>query len=386
MATKSVFLIKVQKYEIDEHTPWNKEIYNSKGSGFCIQIDKQKYIMTNHHVIENSMHITINDREAQIVYDNEDLDLAILKCSVTESAKPLEIGVANISDKIQLLGYSLGIDYISTTFGKINRIYKSDMGSKRMFLFQVEASSLSGNSGGPALNMHGDVIGVLNSGVGTSVSYCIPYWLIDFFIKLFLGKTHFKYIDAPIQKTNNLIERKHGKSGVLIGDKVYTTIEDIPITNGRVSLYDCLKFLGYRVKDDGLNMPVAYFISICGLDEIHFDDTKIKTKNYETQNSKPEYKIFGGYTFVRVTPEFNAHAHSNYRIDSVFLSIIITNEYNIMNKRYRYSALKCMWNDLDAVLKKKEIVFEIASGRYPGHKIFIDPKEVKLTNKTLALI
>lgn len=161
----------------------------SAGSGFFINEDGD--IVTNYHVVAQAATVQIQipsfgmERfDASIVGVSPDRDIALLKLKqearekISERMNPipfLELGNSdNVlrSQEVLALGYPLGQTRLKSTLGIVS-------GRERLGYFgyiQITAPLNPGNSGGPALNAKGDVIGVNNRGImeAQNVGYIIP--------------------------------------------------------------------------------------------------------------------------------------------------------------------------------------------------------------------
>ncbi|OJX39562.1 MAG: hypothetical protein BGO78_13735 [Chloroflexi bacterium 44-23] len=138
------------------------------GSGVIISPDG--YIITNNHVIENTKTISViyNDgRQQDATLINRDVfaDLAVLK---VEGKVPAVAKIGN-SDLLQpgetviAIGSPLGTFRNSVTVGVVSALGRSlDTGSGYMIedLIQTDAAINNGNSGGPLVNLAGEIIGI----------------------------------------------------------------------------------------------------------------------------------------------------------------------------------------------------------------------------------
>ena len=130
------------------------------GTGFVYSSDGK--IITNYHVIEDaySAKITINGKTyniASILAYDEDIDLAILKINASN------IPAANIckqptktGENIYAIGSSRGL---TNTFSQ-GMITQSNRIIDGVTYIQHDASITNGNSGGPLINVYGEVIGI----------------------------------------------------------------------------------------------------------------------------------------------------------------------------------------------------------------------------------
>ena len=140
-------------------------IRTSDGSGSGFVVTSDGYVVTNSHVIRGARQATVGTHDgrevsAPIVADDPDLDLAILKLpgdnhpfvSFGRSAD-LAIG-----EDLVILGYPLGLQTLTVTSGILS--------ARHSDWLQTDATANPGNSGGPAFNMRGEVVGVATSKLG----------------------------------------------------------------------------------------------------------------------------------------------------------------------------------------------------------------------------
>ena len=145
----------------------------STGTGVILSEDG--YIVTNYHVIENGTRITVllhDDREfsAWIVGSDPATDLAVLKIEADDltGATFGDSDVLQVGDSVAAIGDPLGIEYRGTmTNGIISAINRNmSIDGRLMNLIQTNAALNSGNSGGPLINSHGQVIGINTVKIG----------------------------------------------------------------------------------------------------------------------------------------------------------------------------------------------------------------------------
>ena len=149
----------------------------STGTGFIYKTDdKNGYIMTNHHVIEESDEVKIimtseEETTATILGSDQYLDLAVLKIDKKYVTLVSTIGSSedmNLGDTIFTVGSPMGYDYRGSVTsgilsGKDRMISVAITSSNNdwiMRVLQIDASINPGNSGGPLLNVNGEVIGI----------------------------------------------------------------------------------------------------------------------------------------------------------------------------------------------------------------------------------
>ncbi len=162
----------------------------STGSGFILSNDG--YIITNNHVVEDAQQISVvfqngDELEVQLVGTDPYTDIAVLKASGTMPSTAT-LGNSDLlrpGETVIAIGSPLGDFKNTVTTGVISATGRSiDTGSGYTMegLLQTDAAINSGNSGGPLVNLAGEVIGintliVRDSGSGTTVEglgFAIP--------------------------------------------------------------------------------------------------------------------------------------------------------------------------------------------------------------------
>ena len=148
----------------------------ASGSGFLV--DKNGYIVTNNHVVENATKIRVRlhgdpaDYRGRLIGTDFETDLAVIKIDTSKTLQPVTI--AN-SDSVQVgdwavaIGSPFGLE-ATVTAGIVSAIGRSpaQLGARTFQHFiQTDAAINPGNSGGPLLNIRGEVIGV-NTMIATS--------------------------------------------------------------------------------------------------------------------------------------------------------------------------------------------------------------------------
>ena len=148
------------------------------GTAFVYKEDsKYGYLLTNNHVIEGMERITLitseeKEIEATLLGGDNYLDLAVLRIPKNEVLNVAEKGSsekARVGDTIFTIGSAMGNNYLgSVTSGIISgKDRKVELQTSSyenadwvMNVIQVDASLNPGNSGGPLLNINGEVIGI----------------------------------------------------------------------------------------------------------------------------------------------------------------------------------------------------------------------------------
>ncbi|MEK4229118.1 S1C family serine protease [Solibacillus sp. FSL H8-0538] len=137
---------------------------SSKGTGFAISDDG--YIITNEHVIEDALSVTVvfpNDGlyEAQVIAAYEEVDLAILKVEGTTEFPYLELAEEASFERdeaVYFIGNPLYFTGIANEGTVLDYSTASDIQTD---IIMMDAPVYKGNSGSPVINKDGVVIGVV---------------------------------------------------------------------------------------------------------------------------------------------------------------------------------------------------------------------------------
>jgi serine protease Do len=187
----------------------DRELPRGQGSGFLISPDG--YVMTNHHVVDGADEIlvTLADKrefKGRVIGSDQRTDVALVK--IEGAALPS----SKIGDPVRL---KVGewVIAIGSPFGLQNTVTAGIVSAKGretgelLPFIQTDAAVNPGNSGGPLINMRGEVVGInsqifTTSGAYAGISFAIP---IDEAMRI-----------SDLLRTQGRIVR--GRIGVLIGE------------------------------------------------------------------------------------------------------------------------------------------------------------------------
>ncbi len=154
------------------------------GSGFIYTEDG--YIMTNHHVIADADEIIIRmaDRrefEAELIGSDESSDIAVLKIEAKDDLPYLRLGESEsvkAGEWVAAIGSPFNFEQ-SVTAGIVSAKGRTNRAQQYVPFIQTDVAINRGNSGGPLLNMEGEVIGInswilSSSGGYIGLSFSIP--------------------------------------------------------------------------------------------------------------------------------------------------------------------------------------------------------------------
>src|ERR1700689_2426901 len=158
------------------------------GSGFVI--DPRGYILTNFHVVQNAQEIsvTLGDRtnyQDKFIGADERNDIALVKIDPKEKKLPvLTMGDSEnlmVGQLVLAIGNPFGFQSTLTT-GVVSALGRTVQTGQTTVIdgaIQTDAAINQGNSGGPLLNSHGEVIGINSaiytpSGTTAGIGFAIP--------------------------------------------------------------------------------------------------------------------------------------------------------------------------------------------------------------------
>ncbi|MBM3746359.1 MAG: Do family serine endopeptidase [Acidobacteria bacterium] len=160
---------------------------SSAGSGFIV--DKNGYILTNLHVVDEADRIRVRfnndtkDYDAKLIGSDPELDVGVIKIDADRSLTPAKIGNSDgtqVGDWVIAIGSPFGLE-ATVTAGIISAKGREvgDQQHQLQRFLQTDAAINPGNSGGPLLNLKGEVIGIntaiaTETGTYNGVGFALP--------------------------------------------------------------------------------------------------------------------------------------------------------------------------------------------------------------------
>ena len=203
---------------------------NALGTGFVI--DKEGFILTNNHVVEQTeeLKVRLSDEKefkAQIVGRDPKTDLALIKINSERPLVPLVLGDSDrvdVGDWVVAIGNPFGLGN-TVTAGIVSAKYRQIGGGPYDNFIQTDASINPGNSGGPLLNLNGEVIGINTAIVasGQGIGFAIPVNLVKGIIVALKteGEVTRGWLGVAIQDLSSEMAEYYGiksKEGVFVAD------------------------------------------------------------------------------------------------------------------------------------------------------------------------
>ncbi|MBE6609937.1 MAG: trypsin-like serine protease [Ruminococcaceae bacterium] len=146
--------------------------YVTTGAGSGVIISADGYIVTNHHVIEDAMKVTVKladgtEYEAKLVGSDVKSDIAVIKIEPKGEISVAKIGISGdlmVCEEILVIGNPLGSLGGSASNGIVSATARQiSIEGNMMTLIQTNAAVNPGNSGGAMFNLAGQLVGIVNA-------------------------------------------------------------------------------------------------------------------------------------------------------------------------------------------------------------------------------
>jgi serine protease Do len=271
-----------QQPQEEEQQPESRRFrQESGGSGFVISADG--LIATNNHVVEDAdrLVVTLQDRdyEATVVGTDPATDLALIKIDAGRSLKYLKLGDSDhlrVGDWIMAIGSPLRLDH-TVTVGVVSAKGRS-IGITPEFslenFIQTDAAINFGNSGGPLVNLRGEVVGIataINYGA-ENIGFAVPVSTLQQvlpqlrdegkvtrgYLGVNIGNLTFELAQSfGIDGTDGAVvqdaldDQPAAEAGIRAGD-IILRIDDVEVTDTR----DLIDYVSAQKPGDKVNLHI----------------------------------------------------------------------------------------------------------------------------------
>jgi S1-C subfamily serine protease len=205
-----------------------------QGSGFVWRT--QNYILTNWHVVNETDTVTVEfydgtRRSATVLGLDAYSDVAVLSISeVPDEAVPLELGNSSeiyIGQQVVAIGNPLGYSG-SLSSGVISQVNERiDLPPLIIPVLQLDVTIAPGSSGGPLLDLHGNVLGITNAGTFYGFNFAVPSNVVKRVAESILVTGQFRHplvgfwgvlLTPEVVEDYNLVNVDIYQNGILIFD------------------------------------------------------------------------------------------------------------------------------------------------------------------------
>jgi len=232
--------------------------YRQEGLGSGVIVDADKgYVLTNDHVVGDADEVEVvlskgRKFKAQWVRSDPQSDLAVVKIEpdhLTE-AKLGDSDEMAVGDWVLAIGSPKGLPQ-TVTAGIVSAKGRYNLGKAGMYqnLIQTDASINRGNSGGPLVNMAGEVIGISNMIVTSSsmsgnegIGFAIPSNMAKDIMAQLIdnGKVVRGYLGVQIQDLEPEVARSMSLPRGIKGAVVVTVVPDSPADEAGLQMEDVI--------------------------------------------------------------------------------------------------------------------------------------------------
>lgn len=263
---------------ISQPSPFFNMPTEQQVSGSGVIISKDGYILTNNHVVENTNDVKIiladgTELPAKIVGTETFADLAVLKA---DGAMPAVAKIGN-SDTLKpgetviAIGSPLGDFKNTVTVGVISatgRTIDTGNGYQMEDLLQTDAAINQGNSGGPLVNLAGEVIGlntlivrgVPGSAVAEGLGFAIPANSARVIAEQIIAKGYFArpYLGIRWQLVSPPLAQRYGLPTEW-GAYITEAVPGSPAETGGLQVGDIITRIGTNRIDENNSFVNALF-------------------------------------------------------------------------------------------------------------------------------
>lgn len=201
-------------------------ISSDSGTGTGIIVTADGEVLTNQHVVAGADEVRVrlfgatSPIIADVLAEDESNDLALLKLRNQSGLTPAVFADADsiaVGDPVVAVGYALALDggpsVTSGIISALNRTLQLDSEVFLNALIQTDAAISSGNSGGPLINLRGEVVGVntavANGGFNSSANN----------IGFAIGVAEVTRVAEILRTTNAEGARQQGFLGISLGSR-----------------------------------------------------------------------------------------------------------------------------------------------------------------------
>ncbi len=148
-----------------------QDLLNFGGIGSGIIIDSRGYILTCYHIVSNASNIIVTPfgnevkrYRARLIAKDESLNLAVLRINVSDELIAATLGDSSqmeVADVVLAIGSPFGLEQ-SVTHGIISDNQRDLLIGGRIYrrMMQTDVPINRGSSGGPLININGEVVGI----------------------------------------------------------------------------------------------------------------------------------------------------------------------------------------------------------------------------------
>jgi serine protease Do len=291
------------------------------GSGFVM--NREGYILTNNHVVEDADQIKVklaNGKEvdAKVIGQDPKTDLALIKIEESPDLHPLKLGNSDelkVGSWVVAVGSPFGLEQ-TVTAGIVSAKGRVIGSGPYDNFIQTDASINPGNSGGPLVNMKGEVVGINTAIVasGQGIGFAIPINMAKEIAPQLQEKGHVTrgWLGVSIQKVTPELAKAFGlkeKKGALVAQ----VVSGSPAEKGGIEQGDVIMSFDDKEVSDSIDLPrivastpVGKIVAVKVLRNGKFIDRQVKVGEMEEKvevANAPSIRKPLGITVQNLTPD-----------------------------------------------------------------------------------
>lgn len=235
----------------------------SLGSGFII--NREGYIVTNNHVVENAadIKVSLSDKEehdAKVIGRDPKTDVALIKIEAKKDLLAVALGDSSklrVGEWVVAIGNPFGLGHTVTT-GIVSAKGRIIGAGPYDDFIQTDASINPGNSGGPLFNMNGEVVGINTAIIasGQGIGFATPINVAkDLLVQLRdKGRVVRGWLGVQVQRVTPDLAKSFGldrERGALVAD----VMPDTPAAKAGIERGDIIVEFNGRKIDEMNDLP-----------------------------------------------------------------------------------------------------------------------------------
>jgi serine protease Do len=227
------------------------EVVRALGSG--VIVSREGHVLTNNHVIEGmtQIEVTLADERtfpARLLDTDPNVDIAILKVDAPK-LEPLPLGdseIVRVGQLVFAIGNPFGLSE-TVTAGIVSAKGRRTSRDSTVEYLQTDAAVNHGNSGGPLINLKGEIVGINTAiyarnedsgwlGISFAVPSNIARRALDSVLKW--GKIKRAYLGVGLQNLTPELASKY-KAGSIDGALVSDVVRESPAERAGMKTWGC---------------------------------------------------------------------------------------------------------------------------------------------------
>ena len=331
--------------------PFDGDQFRSEGLGSGVIVERRGnkvYVLTNNHVVSNAdeIKITLSDErvfDGELIGGDQLRDLALVSFKTKEDIPIATLGNSDevwVGDWVLAIGSPLGLES-TVTAGIISakeRTMGVGPGQRFTDYLQTDASINRGNSGGPLVNLDGEVIGIntlikSNTGGSMGLGFSIPINnarkdINDFIEK---GSVDYAWLGVSMENVNKIIVDELDLKEQ-VGAFIHNVYGESPAMKNGVQPGDLIVHLGGQdiASANDLSLAVAARspgekVPLTLIRDGRTINLELELTVRTIEKDGPRVNVWPGFTAVPITSEFREQMNISRSAGNILVGSTIRN-------------------------------------------------------------